>query len=611
MNPNTNRILWLLVALTAFGVWWDHRRSDPQSAGSPLQTDLIPGFHPESAMVVEIRNGSEILRAERRGEEWRLTVPVDYQANPVAVNNFLQDLTKLKKRTAIDNEELASNPNQLESFGLQPSLGSLIIQRGNLRDEIHIGKETVIGDQVYIKMRDESRVMVTSIDLLKRFPTSSADWRTRQLVDPDKFEFNRISIRRPGRVLKPLEFTRESSSEPWKITKPLEARANSPLIESLIQKVLDTQIQAYVADYAGAQLEAYGLNQPQAELAFGMGEVDQMTLRFGPVTQENPDLCLVYRLPQENVVLVDRQLVDDLQAPFVAFRDVRVMDLNPSRIGSVDIKSEASYSIVQSTEDETWRIIKGEENFRGDNALVRHFLTSLVSLEIVEFHSDVVTDYSLYGLDPARERIVLNPKPDASTEGVEPLMELAFGTNLLDRVLFRRMDEKSVYAIGIGDYQRIAIEPFKLRDRKIFNFEEEEVTKVVIRNKGREHVLERSGAGGWKLGTASQGIVEIEALKETLRRLGQLVAESWVEKGRDRLNLFGIGPESHTVTLSLLKNGETTEKTLVFGNLSPLKRPYTATEIEGETYLFEFPSSLHYYVESHLAVPEPGNIAPQ
>ena len=161
-----------------------------------------------------------------------------------------------------------------------------------------------------------------------------------------------------------------------------------------------------------------------------------------------------------DVVLVPSGLFDALQNPSFRFRSRQILSVTPKDVSRIEVTSASSGFSLQRTNETQW-VVNQENRFKADPALVNEFVNVLASLQSVEFHQDVVTDYRQYQLSPPESVYQLFNSED------QPIATLLIGINMVDKTLVRTEQEPYVYAIAEGDRARLPKTALELRDRQI------------------------------------------------------------------------------------------------------------------------------------------------
>lgn len=602
--------IWLLIAGVLFAVIYFLRPHPPGPALGPGK--ILPQLNPAAVTSVQVRPGGQgqpQIRAERDGNAWQLVEPLSYPAQSEQIQKLLKHLAELVPATFITPDELRHTPNADEQYGFTAPQASLIITQGDYRAQIYIGRRTPPGDQVFLHVVSGQGVYLVDSELLKLIPQSVNDWRERSLLSFENLAFDRVAVTnaakdpaRTGGATFVLQ--RESTNGLWRMVWPFVrgARADNPRIEVALNGLTNVKVKRFVSDDPRADLDTFGLAQPELELSLAQGTniVAQLQVGRSPTNDAN----LVYaRRPRHNaIVAIDKQALAPWQrASLNDFRDPHVLTLTEP-VDLIDVRAAESFSLQNETNG--WRILP--EGLPADDGLVTGLLANLTSLTINwDFSRDVVNEAGLpeFGLaKPIREYLLKQIATNGSgaLTNIEVAdLQFGFGTNQPDKVFARRTDEASVYAIGTNDFAQLPSVGWTLRDRKFWRFTEEDVARVVIRREGKTHELLRNAKYQWSV-IAGSGSIEELAVEETVRSLAQVSAVSWAARGETNRLQCGFGNKAFTLEF-VLKNGQ--KEQIEFGGQAPSGLPYAAVQLNGELWICEFPKDVYQLVLYSLSIP--------
>jgi hypothetical protein len=164
----------------------------------------------------------------------------------------------------------------------------------------------------------------------------------------------------------------------------------------------------------------------------------------------------------------------------------------------------------------------------------------------------------------------------------------------------RRTDENNVYAVKLGDFQRLGSASWEFRERRIWNLNENEVANVTIRQEGRERKINRKAQYEWALAPGSQGFIESLPIDQTVKGMCSLSASAWVARGEQNRAAYGLTNDNYVITIEM-KNGE--KCAVELGRRSPSSFPYGGVKLEGDLWIFEFPLKLCRDIQEYLKVP--------
>ncbi|MGA2655885.1 MAG: DUF4340 domain-containing protein [Verrucomicrobiota bacterium] len=599
-----NTFFWLALAAVLFIAILTHQRFGRPPPPGPLK--VLPGFKAPAVTSISVQlKGQKLIRAERTNDAWRLTEPVSYPAQPASIESLLLALERLTPAAIITAHERQGSPNSDEEQGFVSPQASLSIQQDNSRIfQLEVGARTAPGDQLYLQVVGVAGVYVVDADLLKEIPRAQDDWRDTALVDLKGLAFDHIALTNRFNNLndtKVIELQHYPANNLWRIVNPpKDARADANRLGDLLQQLESLRVKEFVSDEPKAELEPFGLQLPQLELALARGTNTLVLLQFGKSPTNDPALVYARRGGRDTIVTVATNALGGWQDQVDAFRATNVIDL-PDAIAAIEVFGQDRFSVQQQGSN-TWRVLP--QNLPADAAACKDLLSALGRMPILE-PLDAVNDseFARYGLAaPTRKYIFKMAAPSASDTN-PAIAEVDVGATNDGRVFVRRADEKSsAYAVKLADVQRLPVASFQMRERQIWNYSDDDLARVTVRYQGkvRQLVHTDNGRQSWALPPGSTGAIEALAVGETMHNLAQLTATNWVAHGLQSRAPYGFSDNSGQITLEL-KNGA--KPFVELGGPSPAKSLYGAVTLDGEPWVFEFHPWLAQWIQTFLLPP--------
>ena len=585
-----NTWLWLTAAAALFAFIFLFERYRPHPDMGPKY--LLPGLNAKAVAAVQIQPaGQREIRAERTNGNWQLVEPVVYPAQNTNIEKLLDTLQQLTVAHAISEKEFRKDPRAEEDYGIEPPQISLILNSGR---PIHFGHRTAPGDQVFVRVIGIEGVFVVDASVLNLFPQNANTWRDTTFADFKDAAFDRISV---TNTVKSQSFLlqRDSTNKLWAMTVPIKTRADSEKVNGAVHALEQLRIQQFVSDDPKADLESFGLQPPALTVGLGQGTNTLFTLDFGKELTNSPGLIYARRRDQNAVVTLPTNALGQWNAYYDVFRDRHLVTL-VGPLENIQIQGQDKFSLLWQTN--TWRVVP--QDFPVDQVLATHVVRTLSELQVAEFVKDSVTEPDLphYGLaSPARKYILTWA---VSLTATNPPTEVDFGTNTNQQVFARRVGEDAVYGISPQDFEALPSASWQLRDRRIWNFDVNDVSQITVQQNGQTRRILHSGTNGWSLAAGSSGNINDSAVEDTARQLGGLSAFSWVGHGADKLAQFGFALGGYQLSIEL-KNGQ--KLNVQFGALTRLGSPYASVMLDGEPWVFEFPPDVYPSIQFCLAIP--------
>jgi hypothetical protein len=541
---------------------------------------------------------------------WSLSFPVSYPARHHAIQPLLQALSEAIPHAEISAQELKAGKRTIAEFGLDVPQAALTVHHHGQRVEVLFGSKTPVGDGVYVQVLNQSSIYIVGAEFVNALPRSYNDWREPSLLPSTGFPLSRMEIRSPGRG---FTVDKEPASLRLVLTKPIGARVDLAKFDALMRKLFTAQVVKFITDSPRVDLEAYGLQTPQAEIVFLSGTNDPYSVQFALQVGTNPtnDPGHVYarRVTTTNIVLVPKTVLEALQISHNDVRDLHLANFQPNAVDAIEVigTNQLEGFAIRRQTNGSWMITEPKAEPADTNA-VREWLDALSRLEgAVE--KDVVTDFTApYRLNPPFRRYLLKSAiTNASGVAADQLLaELDLGLVQDNKVFARRPDEATVYSLTRADVSRLPRAAWQLRSRQVWSFTTNQIHRITVRRGGQTKTLQRNPNATWSLVEGTGMISTVNpVLEEIMFRLGELRANAWVDKGDTNRLVFGFTETSDRISIELRNGEKPVALVLEFGRpgLSPTQLPYALAETDGQTWIFEFPPTLFFEVVRDLFQP--------
>ena len=594
MNSKTTGI-WFTIAAALFALIYSYQHFLRPSA--PESSRILPELSLTAATSIQvIPSGAPEIRADRTNHAWMLTQPIIYPAQSAAIEALLEALQKLEPATRINPAELRDRRNADVEYGFEPPSYSLVIESDGQRRQLSVGNKTPPGDQVFLRVEGVEGRFVADADWLKFIPRTVDAWRDTTLVDASH-SVDWIVLTNGAKA---IELRRDVTNHLWRLIRPFSARADTERITDALQHLQTTRVLQFISDDPKTDLTAFGLQPAELDVWLGHGTNFVGALHVGRSPTNDPAQVFVRRGDWNVVATSAREPLLPWRGSVNDFRDPHLLELT-APVAEIEVRGQTPF-ILQRHGSNDWRVVG--EKFPADADNVQSYLKALASLRVADkdgFVQGVVTapDLPKYGLDSPTRQIILRSVA-GDTNSV--IVQFSFGTNQNDEVFVQRADEDFVYAIAANDLTGLPAAAWEFRDRRIWSFNETEVTQITIHQDGKVRQIVHNGVNKWSPAPGSQGIVNPPALEETAHRLGELTAYgAWLDHNLADPEKHGWTTNNLQITIEL-KNGE--KDTVDFGPELPKVQTALATVmLDGERWAFVFPPVLYQFVSTYLIIP--------
>jgi hypothetical protein len=453
-----------------------------------------------------------------------------------------------------------------------------------------------------VKLVAGEGLSIVDADLLKLIPHSVDDWRDRDLLHLAPSTIDSVAVTNNGKA---FVVGRDSTNGLWRMIWPLfQARADGGRIRQGLGELESLRIERFVSDDPKADLEAFGLQTPNLEIAMAQGTNLLPVLQLGKSPTNHAELVFARRAGQSTIVTVRKALLATWQVDSVnAFRDPHLLELVVP-VERIEVHGEDVFNLDRQTNG-AWRV--APQGYPADGESVSNLISALTGMVIVQFAKDVATplNWPEYGLAaPVREYVLESAATNEQAALTNPTiadLSFGYGTNQPDKVFVRRADETSVYAVSPNDFAQLPPVSWQMRDRRIWRFLVDDLAGLTIQQGGKKRELIRRGDHEWSLAAGSQGIIDEAAIDESVRNFLATPPLGWMAVGETNRSRFGFTADGQQL-IFMLKNGP--KPTVEFGGDSPTGSRYAGVMLDGQFWVMELPWSLNRYVLAYLSLPE-------
>ncbi|MGH7977746.1 MAG: DUF4340 domain-containing protein, partial [Limisphaerales bacterium] len=459
--------------------------------------------------------------------------------------------------------------------------------------------KTAPGDQVFVRVIGRDGIFVTDTDWLKFIPQSANDWRDTSLAGDTAGCDSILLTNEMKHSQLIIQLQRDPTNHLWEMVRPLAARANGEYITAALQKLQTARVSQFITDNSNADLSAFGLQPAGLDLWLSHGSNVLSVIQAGKASTNDPTQVFARRGGWNAVVTTPVQTLSPWMGAVNDFRDPYLLELT-AQVAEIEVTGPGTNHFLLLRDGPNHWTIPGE-TFPVDADSVQMFIELLASLRVSDFVKDVVTpaDLPQYGLATPTRQIILR-SAEGDTNAV--IAQLLFGASRTNGVFVQRSDENSIYAINPEDYASLPSGPaWHFRDRNIWNFGENDVAKITVRQNGKTMDVVHDGPGKWSLAPGSQGVIvpqEIEYIAHDLGELQVGSAAAWWSRGLPNPASLGFRPGNLSLTVTL-KKGKT--YTVDFAPQSGVTA-LAAVTLDGERWVFIFPPDIYTLIQSFLTI---------
>lgn len=463
------------------------------------------GFADFSYLEITGKNLDKPRILKFENNRWRIVSPIEWSANFYALSRIRNQLEFLDKETSFEADDLKKHGQSLADYGLEDPVLTFRYGDGKNMRELKIGKNTPVGDKVYMQDVSSGRIIVADKTLAENLSNDIDLLRGQNVFEIPRFEISSFSIRLPlGDSKIPLRSDLRrvglvKDGDSWNFETPIVAHADTGEVNAF----LDMLESVTARSFAPPNAVNTGLDVANLPTSITLqGTNRKQTLFLGSLL---PNGTLRYARLDENptVFMVDASLFKNLGKIQTDLRDKAFLKFDELNLDEIDISSAASSVKLKKIKIGEWDAIGKNssgalETVPADFVLVNSIISKLKSVRAREFVTDARgEDAKRFGFDAPTLKISLRQ----SNGAVQTLVAgLPFNSFESEMVYVSMAGSPSVYGISPNVLRGIPSDILSCKSRILSVLPEKaEVRKVVLSEVGGKVLFEMAQDGsGWK-----------------------------------------------------------------------------------------------------------------
>ena len=565
MKFRTTLIAALLLALFgAYVYFFEYKKAEEEKKQEEAEKQVF-SIDWEKLEGIKLTNAHGTFRVEKREaeaeegspsgaqqSEWRITEPLQADADDTAVNGMVSNLKGVKLEQVV-----TESPESLEYYGLkEPELRiALQVAEGvEAPRPLLVGAKSPIGSNSYAMWEGGDSVLLLSTYLNPQFDKGLHDLRHKKLFAFKREDVERLRILRSGDP--EMELAKEGDR--WEILLPFRARASETEVDQILNKLTTLKAEAFV-DEAPKDLADFGLEQPVWKIEVVLKpDQTKATLLIGSLHQEQGKGYLyAKREERPGVVSLGMDLIGTFAKEPEEFREKKVMPFKTWEVSKAELDGRGLDVTLEKRDGQKWWI-EAPIVARGDGTRMSALLGAMSRLEGLEFleKPDGEEGLAEYGLaDPLARVALYKEKPATGEEGEEADYPL-LGVLLLGKkvhegedVYYATLDgEDTVYRVSGEFYEETFPEAVDaLRSKRVIDISQYMVTEIVARGPEGPFELKRK-EGLWKLKKPRSVDVEEKAVAALLTEALGLEVDRFMEQVPEALSAWGLEPAESEIS---------------------------------------------------------------
>lgn len=472
-------IAGFLFALSVILLVLDQRMEKAADKRRTLAERLVP-FDADKIASIEIDRLNGKVKLDRKGEEWRLTEPIDTPADPQAMNEILHYFDQAQRIGA-----LPASPEQWAEFGLEkPSLRVKVTSAEKTDVAFNIGVDAPVYGEAYAALNGEKDYFTVSGELKKNLSRKVDALRDRSLLPFNANEATTVTLFVKAET--PIQMVKEDAT--WRLLEPIRDKADQSAVEEVVHTVQLTKAADFI-DTDTLQLQKYGLDVPTVVAQFessGPGGTRNATLTLGRQIDEQGKSYYAKRSDLPSIFVVPDTLAYALIPKITELRAKDLFTIPGEKIRKLEIDFANDAIHLKRDSSNMWRFDEPDNEQLADQAMANDALRYLLTMKIRKFLA-IPLEPDFAGLAQPRLRVVIEDDAGKS-ESVETGRS-GQTTETKDIVYARRSSGGEIFGVPLELPGKLFLTREKFMSKSIYSFDPSKVgsLKYTTVRDGVEH----------------------------------------------------------------------------------------------------------------------------
>jgi hypothetical protein len=369
---NTLLLLLVLVALGAYIYWVElpgQKREAEAKKLVTLQKDDV------TAIALDYPDHSIGLAKNEQGD-WRVTKPVEADADDPVVNNMLTAIAEADVSRTLDDVG-----DKLGQYGLDKpeAIVTLTLKDGKPFPVLKVGKTTQVGASAYLQKGDDAKVYIGTAAFQGVMKKQVKDVRDKSLMTFEDHDVQKLELAKDGTAIA----IERADPERWRITAPGTYPADPAEMRALLASIRGLRIDDFVSDDPAVDLAKYGLTAPQLRVAVTAGKDGaQKTLLLGAFKDDDKNKKSIYakRAELPSVVSLPDYALKNVDKSLATLRDKTDAAFAKDQAAKVAVTRKDGNGFTLVKRDGAWHVEEpGEGTERGPT--ITHFIDDAASFK--------------------------------------------------------------------------------------------------------------------------------------------------------------------------------------------------------------------------------------
>ncbi|MCE1246556.1 MAG: DUF4340 domain-containing protein [Firmicutes bacterium] len=353
-------IVIALLFLVVGGLYYHFQILEkPKKEEAKLKETALFTLKPENVTKLDIKRYPEEFVFEKKGDEWMMTAPAEYKADPAVINNIVQMYTDLHKIETV--EEKISDAKQ---FGLEIPKFEITLSDGKTTETVQLGAESVGGKSLFAKMEKLPAVFTVDSGVSFNLKGKISSFRDKTLFPAKPENIEKVVVHSGGAT-----YLFEQKDGKWNLSQPPVPRADSDAVTSYIMTLLQIKALDFQEDNAENRKKS-GLEKTDDYLeVYEKGKTQPVVLKYAIPDQKGGSVY-GYIENSGELLTINPAVKDILAVSRDKLIKLSLFDFEVDKLGEVSfkwgnnsctLKKSSSQNTDNNVKQAAWNMVSPEQ----------------------------------------------------------------------------------------------------------------------------------------------------------------------------------------------------------------------------------------------------------
>lgn len=341
MNIKTTLVLLLAVAVVAIlmllnqGKTGDAEKASDGSSGEALITVESKDV---GKVAITSADGRELV-VQKINDRWRLTKPVDAEAEMWEVDSLVNAIVGIKSQSKAD---IAGE--NARATGLDQPRFVIDLWAGEKHWKLAVGEKAAVADALYVRLNDNAKADIVSAELYDKLDRPASALRKMKLIDSGSMDIKQFALIRPDGTIK-----LQKSGDKWRIVEPVQIAAENSVVDDMLMAVTGLQASEFVSEKS-SDAPLYQLDNPRLTVQYtttppatqpSATQPTWTSVKFGRYDDVLKKNIFVTVGDVPSIAKVPATVLESLGKKVIDLRDRQIVAIDSNRVSQIMIKTES------------------------------------------------------------------------------------------------------------------------------------------------------------------------------------------------------------------------------------------------------------------------------